>query len=139
MGHEDKVADRDVAEYRRFGVAPSLALGFGTSTRVTFAYFHQTADDIPDYGIPWLFNGPAPVDPLATMASRTPTFCAPTPISVPPKWSVTLSPRVTLRNQVRYSHDLRRAQITEPKVAASVTQATPVSAIEISPQPIGQR
>ena len=34
----------------------------GTPTRLTLAYFHQTGSDIPDYGIPWLFNGPAPVD-----------------------------------------------------------------------------
>ena len=61
MGDEGDVAGRDVAENRRFGIAPSLALGLGTPTRWTFSYFHQNADDIPDYGIPWLFNGPAPV------------------------------------------------------------------------------
>ena len=61
MGNDNKVADRDVAEYRRYGFAPSLAFGLGTSTRVVFSYFHQSEDDTPDYGIPWLFNGPAPV------------------------------------------------------------------------------
>ena len=61
MGDEGNVAGRDVAENRRFGIAPSLALGLGTATRWTFSYFHQNADDNPDYGIPWLFNGPAPV------------------------------------------------------------------------------
>ena len=59
--HEGNVAGRDVAENRRFGIAPSLAFGLGTATRWTFSYFHQNADDNPDYGIPWLFNGPAPV------------------------------------------------------------------------------
>ena len=58
MGDEGNVAGRDVAENRRFGIAPSLALGLGTPTRWTFSYFHQNADDNPDYGIPWLFNGP---------------------------------------------------------------------------------
>ena len=29
---------------------------------VTLAYFHLTAKDIPDYGVPWYFNEPAPVD-----------------------------------------------------------------------------
>ena len=57
MGDEGNVAGRDVAENRRFGIAPSLALGLGTATRATFSYFHQDADDIPDYGVPWLFNG----------------------------------------------------------------------------------
>ncbi len=62
MGNLNDVSERDVAENRRFGIAPSLALGLGTATRWNFSYFHQTADDIPDYGIPWLFNGPAPVN-----------------------------------------------------------------------------
>ncbi len=31
MGDDNKVADRDVAEYRRYGFAPSLAFGLGTA------------------------------------------------------------------------------------------------------------
>ncbi len=58
MGDDNKVADRDIAEYRRYGFAPSLALGLGTSTRVVFSYFHQSESDNPDYGIPWLFQRP---------------------------------------------------------------------------------
>src|SRR5262249_36062865 len=62
MGDENNVAGRDVALNRRFGAAPSISLGLGTPTRLTLSYFHQNANDIPDYGIPWLFNGPAPVN-----------------------------------------------------------------------------
>ncbi len=62
MGNENNIAGRDIAENRRFGVAPSLMFGLGTPTRLTLSYFHQTGSDIPDYGIPWLFNGPAPVN-----------------------------------------------------------------------------
>src|SRR6185437_8244942 len=62
MGQDSGVAGRDVAESRRVGVAPSLAFGLGTPTRWTLSYLHQWADDTPDYGIPWLFNGPAPVE-----------------------------------------------------------------------------
>ena len=32
MGDENNVAERDVAENRRFGIAPSLSLGLGTPT-----------------------------------------------------------------------------------------------------------
>ena len=62
MGNDSQVAERDVAENRRFGVAPSLAFGLGSPTRLYLNYFHQQADDTPDYGIPWLFDQPAPVD-----------------------------------------------------------------------------
>ncbi len=61
MGVDQGVAGRDIAQNRRFGVAPTLAFGLGTSTRLTLSYLHEQSDDNPDYGIPWLFNGPAPV------------------------------------------------------------------------------
>ena len=50
-----------MTENRRFGVAPSLSLGMGTSNRLNARYFHFAENDIPDYGIPWYFNGAAPV------------------------------------------------------------------------------
>ena len=53
--------DRDVAQFNRFGVAPSLALGLGTQTRLTASYFYQTENDMPDFGVPWYFGAPAPV------------------------------------------------------------------------------
>ena len=61
MATDAGVAGRDIANNRRYGVAPSLALGLGTPTRATFTFFHQAENDIPDYGIPWRFNEPAPV------------------------------------------------------------------------------
>src|SRR5581483_3120251 len=54
MGHEADVTGRDVVEQSRYGFAPSLSLGLGTPTRLTLAYLHESADDVPDYGIPYL-------------------------------------------------------------------------------------
>ena len=48
MGHESMEAGRPIGDYHRFGVAPSLSLGLGTPTRVTFRYFLQSENDIPD-------------------------------------------------------------------------------------------
>ena len=61
MGHEAGVAGRDVVTGRRYGVAPTVAFGLNTPTRVTASYFHFAEDDIPDYGLPWYFGRPAPV------------------------------------------------------------------------------
>lgn len=55
------VAGRDVTDVRRWGAAPSIEFGLGTSTRVLLAYEHLTEHDIPDYGIPYLWGSPAPV------------------------------------------------------------------------------
>jgi catecholate siderophore receptor len=49
MGTDAQVAQRDVVENRRFGVAPTAAFGLGTPTRLTAGYFHQSEVDIPQW------------------------------------------------------------------------------------------
>ncbi|WP_342246047.1 TonB-dependent receptor [Pseudomonas sp. OTU5201] len=56
MAHENDVPGRDEIDRERWGVAPSLRLGFNESTRLTLSAFHQTDDNLPDYGVPAL-NG----------------------------------------------------------------------------------
>ncbi|MBA1201841.1 TonB-dependent siderophore receptor [Pseudomonas capeferrum] len=53
MSHESNVAGRDSIEYDRWGIAPSLAFGLGTPTRVNLDYYHMESDDLPDSGIPY--------------------------------------------------------------------------------------
>ena len=54
---------RDVAENRRWGIAPSLAFGLGTPTRAYFNLLHIKQNNIPDGGIPAIgfpgFTNPA--------------------------------------------------------------------------------
>ncbi|EPD41244.1 MULTISPECIES: TonB-dependent receptor [Delftia] len=52
MGHDSDVAGRDTIFKRRWGVAPSLALGLNSPTRLTLGFFHQSDDNLPDYGVP---------------------------------------------------------------------------------------
>ncbi|GLZ84004.1 TonB-dependent receptor [Metapseudomonas resinovorans] len=56
MAHENDVPGRDEIDRERWGVAPSLRLGFNDATRLTLSAFHQTDDNLPDYGVPAL-NG----------------------------------------------------------------------------------
>ena len=53
MAHRNDVPDRDVEEYKRWGIAPSFAIGLGTDTRFSVSYLHQQDDNIPEYGIPY--------------------------------------------------------------------------------------
>eukprot|EP00903_Cladosiphon_okamuranus_P004002 g4000.t1 len=62
MLHTQDTAGRDQVTQDRWGIAPSIAFGLGTDTRLTLSYFHLDQDNVPDYGIPWLDNGPSPVD-----------------------------------------------------------------------------
>ncbi|WP_454722491.1 MULTISPECIES: TonB-dependent receptor [Cupriavidus] len=52
MGNHNGVAERDMADYDRWGVAGSLAYGLGTDTRMFLDVFHQEDKNIPDGGLP---------------------------------------------------------------------------------------
>ena len=62
MDQRNGVVQRDQVLYRRFGIAPSVAFGIGTPTRLTLSYFKEEENNIPDYGIPFIDGAPANVD-----------------------------------------------------------------------------
>ncbi|MDO5290242.1 MAG: TonB-dependent siderophore receptor [Pseudomonadota bacterium] len=47
------VPGRGGVDIDRWGVAPSVAIGLGTPTRLTLSYAHIQNDDMPDQGIPF--------------------------------------------------------------------------------------
>jgi len=61
MGQRNNVAGRNFTRTQKWGIAPTYAHGIGTDTDWSLKYLHQQEDDIPDYGIPFLFGAPAPV------------------------------------------------------------------------------
>jgi catecholate siderophore receptor len=61
MGQRNNVVGRDFARTQKWGIAPTLAFGLGTDTVWSLKVLHQQEDDIPDYGVPFLFGLPAPV------------------------------------------------------------------------------
>lgn len=62
MWHDQDVAGRDAIWQKRWGVAPSLTIGLGSPTQLTFAYYHLDTDELPDSGIPYLYTiGNAPL------------------------------------------------------------------------------
>ena len=130
MGNEGNIAGRDIAENRRFGVAPSLAFGLGTSTRLVISYFHQTADDIPDYGVPWLLNGPAPVN-RNNFYGFDNNFLRTYDDIGTIKAEHDFNSHLSLRNQVRYANYVRNVQITEPQIL-NPSLSVPLSALTIN-------
>jgi catecholate siderophore receptor len=57
------VAGLELVERNTWGVAPSVALGLGTSTQLTLDYLHGEQDNTPSYGIQSQnTSGPPPVD-----------------------------------------------------------------------------
>ena len=122
-------AGRDVAESTRWGIAPSIAFGLRTPTRVSAGYFRLQQDGIPDYGIPWV---PAANVPLADHANQAPpvdfsnfygmrnrdyekTTTDLGTVAV----SHEISPALTLRDQVRYGVTTRDSMITAPRFVSN--------------------
>lgn len=56
MWHDQDVAGRDAIWQKRWGIAPSLTIGVGTPTRLTFSYYHLDTEELPDSGIPFLYT-----------------------------------------------------------------------------------
>ena len=137
MVHENEVAGRNAQEYRRFGVAPSIALGLGTPTRFALNYLHQQSYDTPDYGLPWLFESPAQVPRQTFYGYKDDDFLRSTVDIVTAKVEHDFSSNVTLRDQFRYGRYFRNVRVTEPQIlytgaGPAVTRNTPLGNITVN-------
>ncbi|HEY3951058.1 TonB-dependent siderophore receptor [Phenylobacterium sp.] len=132
MAHTQQFTDRDVARYRREGVAPSVAFGIGTANRLTLDYLYQWEDDIPDYGLPYLRGAPAPV-PRDNFYGFESDYLRTRANIATAKFEHDFSPDITFRDQLRYADYGRHWRDMEPQViTAGVTAATPISAIQVN-------
>jgi catecholate siderophore receptor len=61
MDQSNSVVERDQVHYHRYGVAPTLSVGIDTPTRLTFSFYKEEENNIPDYGIPFIDGAPAHV------------------------------------------------------------------------------
>ncbi len=127
MANQNGIADRDVVQYNRFGIAPALVMGLGTPTRFTFTYLHLSEYDHPDYGLPWLYSATAGATsaisrppPLSLTQSNYYGFehgnFLRTNVDVPTiKIEHDFNDSFTLTDQLRYGHYSRQFNITEPQ------------------------
>jgi catecholate siderophore receptor len=130
MAHQSEAADRDGGQAERYGVAPSLALGLGTPTRVNVSYLHQSSDDTPDYGLPWYGADPAPVPRNNFYGFQSDFLNTDADIA-----TVALQHEFTddlnLLSKVRYANYTRDSRLTEPLISAAVPLTTPVSDVSV--------
>jgi catecholate siderophore receptor len=136
MGHDAGVSERDVTTNRRYGIAPTFAVGLGTPTRLTTGYFHFTEDDIPDYGLPWYFGQPAAVPRQNYYGFADHNFLRTDVDMGTIKVEHDLGAHGLLRDMVRYGNYQRKWQITEPQVdntsAGTITPQTPLSQVMVN-------
>ncbi|MFV0624004.1 TonB-dependent receptor [Sphingomonas sp. ac-8] len=118
MAHRNDVPGRDVENYRRWGVAPSVTIGIEGPTRLTFQYLHQEDENIPQYGVPYYVNadhdGPLPgVDRSSYYGYRNIDTQESNVDQLTATFEHEFSDRLSLRNLTRWQ-DVRQFTLVDP-------------------------
>ena len=133
LAHHSGVAGRDVVEFDRWGVAPSITFGVGKPTRFTASYYKLKQDNISDYGIPWVpvtnnvliefRDRPAPVPRNTFYGLRSRDFEKLNSDLVTLKFERDFDDNLSLRNQFRYADSSRDSIATPPRFASNNSTA----------------
>jgi catecholate siderophore receptor len=118
------VPGRDEVRNRNWGVAPSLAFGLGTPTRLYFNLMHMQQDNLPDYGLPGTLPASMPagqtVDDLDWssfygLKSRDHEHISSDQATIIVEHD--LAGGAQLRNLTRYGRNVRDTVVTAPRAA----------------------
>lgn len=129
LAHQNKVAERDQVQNRRFGFAPAISFGLGTNNRLTLSHLYQQEDNIPDYGIPWHKGRPADVNRKNYYGFQDDYLKTDVNISTA-KFEHDFSDETTIKNQTRYAHYVRNLRATGPRISGNLT--TPLNQLQVS-------
>jgi len=129
MAHAQTVAERNVGKQERFGIAPSLAFGIGTPTRLTISYFNQTSNDVPDYGLPWFGTVVAPVERQKFYGYTSDWLNTSANVGTV-RFEHDFNPNVTVRSTTRYAHYTRDFRISEPIITGQAS--TPLDQVNVN-------
>jgi catecholate siderophore receptor len=135
LWQDSGVPGRDEVTLESRAVAPSLALGVGTPTRVTLGAQIMRQDNLPDYGIPgaaWLeeplapttIQAPAPVDQSNYYGSIGYDYDKGRQNSYTARIEHDVNRNLTLRNQTRYNQTRRDAVISAVQNVAAYNPET---------------
>jgi catecholate siderophore receptor len=160
MANDNMIAGRDTGDWSRIGIAPTLAFGLGTDTRINLSYLHQTEYDVPDYGLPWVYSAGAGSHGIATVANAkgsnyygfTSGNYLRTNVDIATaKFEHDVNDYVTFSDRFRYAHYARQVRITEPQIDAGpafganagatflVPPGTPASSLSVTRNQIASR
>jgi catecholate siderophore receptor len=128
MLHDQDFAGRDFIHDQRWALAPSLAFGLGTDTRVILSYVHLQENNLAGYGLPFVNNSNNPYGGNSAVG-----HVAPLPYnrflglalrdyediyndSIGARVEHDFSEDLKLRHQTRYVRTYRDSIITAPRV-----------------------
>jgi len=132
MGNQNYITDREEAKYQRWGLAPSVAFGIDTSTRLTISYFYQSENNLPDYGLPWYFDRPAPVARASYYGFDDDYLKTDVNIGTI-KFEHDFNDTFTLREQFRLADYRRNFRISQAQQEPNdVSQSVPVDSVQVN-------
>ncbi len=120
VGEETSVSERDITNVRRFGIAPSLALGLNTKTRLFLNYLHEGESDVPDYGLPYFGAGLVAAPRTTFYGFASDNYLRTNPDVLTGKVEHDFK-HLTLRNTLRWANYPRDVRITEPQINTTPT------------------
>jgi catecholate siderophore receptor len=134
------VAGRDFAQHDTKAIAPSIAFGVNTPTRVTAMAQVLRQNNLADYGLPAAASPIGPLTPASVLAAnpvdQSTYYGSPdydydhvSQDNVTLRVEHDFSPRLTLRHQTRYNTTTREAVITSIQNAAAYNPATNLVAV----------
>ncbi|MFC5862851.1 TonB-dependent receptor domain-containing protein [Acidicapsa dinghuensis] len=129
MGQESGVAGRDGAEIRRFGLAPSVSVGLDDKTHATLSYEHLTADDTPDYGLPWQFNHLSGANRHSYFGFADENYLKTNDDILTLKVQHDFRPGLNIHTTARGANYPRQVQITESQICSNASQSVPVGTV----------
>jgi len=119
---QDVHSTRDVMENHDYGFAPSLRFGIGTPTEVTLNALLTHYYDQPDYGLPPLNGGPAPVN-RKNFYGATDDRTVQDVVNLNATIAHNFGSGVTLRNQTQYSRYRIDARESGPNNVGTLSAA----------------
>jgi catecholate siderophore receptor len=129
MGETSDVADREDVFNKRWGLAPSLALGIGEDDSLVMTYLHQQESNRPDDGIPFLDGRPAPVPRDAYFGLISDHETAEDDIATA-RYKHDFSSNVSIADTLRFAHYLFDYQFAAPNYGDTPpTPGEPLTAI----------
>ena len=129
FGMDSEVEGREEVHVRRWGAAPTFTIGLGTPTRLTASYYYLQDDNQPDYGFPYLFGKPAPVERNTYFGLNDRDFEKDRVHIGTLRLEHAFTDDIRLRNTLRYAFYGREAAVSTLSIVGTPTPATPLSSI----------
>jgi len=114
------IIERNTVNKRHVGISPTVVFGAGSDFRLTASHTHLEKDDLPDFGIPQLFNRPAAVDRRQFYGFESDYLNSVSDTSIV-ALEHDINEKVTLTNTLKYGQTDFKLRATAPEFVTAPT------------------